>query len=346
MGGLGTAASEWGAEVIAGILYPDKDIKDLSQEERQKVSALSQLATGLAIAAAGGDIQDVNTGVAAGKNAVENNYLNVLAQGTSQLIKQGGKVCVKNTVCRTWATEQLIYAAATVGISLEVSDIDPDQLANIIDDINDNINLSLGPVGYSDFLTDKLVDYVLNNNNKKTIAVDPNDLPKLEGYPIPEEPRDPLPGYKPLDPEELGPNHTGGNQIPEALPPLPGYEPLDPAWINNALTADNRLPIPEKTTASNGLDIESNTKHTPGAQGFRPNAGVEPKNSLEIFEGSISIDGNKHRYGIDSEGNIHRYSPSNNGVYHWSGSTGDKKNPLNKNDIPNGIKKQLGVKGK
>ncbi|OCG43222.1 VENN motif pre-toxin domain-containing protein [Gilliamella sp. Bif1-4] len=76
VGGLGAAASERGAEVIAGILYPNKDIKDLSQEERQQISALSQLATGLAIAAAGGDIQDVNTGVAAGKNAVENNYLN------------------------------------------------------------------------------------------------------------------------------------------------------------------------------------------------------------------------------------------------------------------------------
>ncbi|WP_081297109.1 VENN motif pre-toxin domain-containing protein [Gilliamella sp. Bif1-4] len=75
VGGLGAAVSECGAEVIAGILYPNKDIKDLSQEERQKVSALSQLATGLAIAASGGDIQDVNTGVAAGKNAVENNGL-------------------------------------------------------------------------------------------------------------------------------------------------------------------------------------------------------------------------------------------------------------------------------
>ncbi|WP_176701584.1 VENN motif pre-toxin domain-containing protein, partial [Gilliamella sp. Bim1-2] len=75
VGGLGAAASERGAEVIAGILYPDKDIKDLSQEERQQISALSQLATGLAIAAMGGDIQDINTGVAAGKNAVENNGL-------------------------------------------------------------------------------------------------------------------------------------------------------------------------------------------------------------------------------------------------------------------------------
>ncbi|SCB84606.1 Pre-toxin domain with VENN motif-containing protein [Gilliamella bombicola] len=79
VGGMGAAMGERGTEVIAGILYPDKDIKDLSQEERQKISALSQLATGLAIAAAGGDIQDINTGVAAGKNAVENNSAAMLA---------------------------------------------------------------------------------------------------------------------------------------------------------------------------------------------------------------------------------------------------------------------------
>ncbi|WP_442899771.1 VENN motif pre-toxin domain-containing protein, partial [Gilliamella sp. App4-10] len=40
-------------------------MKDLSQEERQQISALTQLATGLATTAAGGDIQDINTGVAA-----------------------------------------------------------------------------------------------------------------------------------------------------------------------------------------------------------------------------------------------------------------------------------------
>ncbi|WP_335340270.1 VENN motif pre-toxin domain-containing protein [Gilliamella sp. WF3-4] len=163
VGGLGAAASERSAEVIAGILYPDKAITELSQEERQKISALSQLATGLAIAASGGDIQDVNTGIAAGKNAVENNYVAQIAKSS---LKQGGKICIKNATCRTWATEQLIYAAGTVGISLSASDIDLDKLANIIDDMNDKINLSLGAIGYSDYLTDKLVDYVLNDNNK------------------------------------------------------------------------------------------------------------------------------------------------------------------------------------
>ena len=74
-GGLGAVASERGAEIIAGILYPGKSIDKLSQDEKQQISALAQLATALAVAAGGGDIQDINTAVAGGKNAVENNYL-------------------------------------------------------------------------------------------------------------------------------------------------------------------------------------------------------------------------------------------------------------------------------
>ena len=74
-GGLGAVASERSAEIIAGILYPGKSIDKLSQDEKQQISALAQLATALAVAAGGGDIQDINTAVAGGKNAVENNYL-------------------------------------------------------------------------------------------------------------------------------------------------------------------------------------------------------------------------------------------------------------------------------
>ncbi|MCO6551420.1 MAG: hemagglutinin repeat-containing protein [Gilliamella sp.] len=121
VGGLGAAASERGAEVIAGILYPDKDIKDLSQEERQQISALSQLATGLAIAASGGDIQDVNTGVAAGKNAVENNRLLTPTEKKriDELVKGNER-------------EDLLYRAAACALihcSAGLADDDPDKAA-------------------------------------------------------------------------------------------------------------------------------------------------------------------------------------------------------------------------
>ncbi|MBT0728547.1 hypothetical protein HGT73_14500 [Rosenbergiella australiborealis] len=101
---------------------------------------------------------------------------------------------------------------------------------------------------------------------------------------------------------------------------------------------DNRLPIPESTVASNGLKVESNTKHTPGAQGFRPNAGIEPRDSLDLFKNSISLIGNKARYSMGNDGSIHRYFPDNTGTYHWSGSTGDLKNPM---QLDNKTKAQL-----
>nr|WP_238786011.1 HNH/ENDO VII family nuclease [Gilliamella sp. ESL0254] len=118
---MGAAIGERGAEVIAGILYPDKDIKDLSQEERQQISALSQLATGLAIAAAGGDIQDINTGVAAGKNAVENNRL--LTPTEKKRIEE----LVKGN-----EREDLLYRAAACALihcSAGLADDDPDKSA-------------------------------------------------------------------------------------------------------------------------------------------------------------------------------------------------------------------------
>ncbi|WP_430876404.1 VENN motif pre-toxin domain-containing protein [Gilliamella sp. G0441] len=70
-GGAGAVTGELAADIIRKQLY-GKDVKDLTEAEKQNISALAQLATGLAVASAGGD---VSTGIAAGKNAVENNEL-------------------------------------------------------------------------------------------------------------------------------------------------------------------------------------------------------------------------------------------------------------------------------
>ncbi|WP_414448931.1 hemagglutinin repeat-containing protein [Burkholderia sp. 22PA0099] len=108
---------------------------------------------------------------------------------------------------------------------------------------------------------------------------------------------------------------------------------------------NNRLPIPEAVTADNGLQVESNPKHTPGMPGNRPNAGTEPGNSLDLFNTSIS-GGEKTRYAIDSNGNINRYYSDGNGVYHWTGSTGDTRSPVDVSTIPITVKRSLGFKGK
>nr|WP_249033192.1 hypothetical protein [Tenebrionicola larvae] len=109
------------------------------------------------------------------------------------------------------------------------------------------------------------------------------------------------------------------------------------------------IPVPEPVKASNGLVYQSNSKHTLGGLGNRPNAGIEPKNSLSLFENSISLTvkgkESKARYTMDSNGDIHRFSPDNTGGFHWSGSTADPKNKLElPNDIRAALRKQEGWK--
>ncbi|WP_321157468.1 VENN motif pre-toxin domain-containing protein, partial [Serratia nevei] len=74
-GGLGAGGGELAARYIAGQLFPGKTAEQLSESEKQQVSALSQLAAGLAGGLATGDTAGTVTGGQAGKNAVENNYL-------------------------------------------------------------------------------------------------------------------------------------------------------------------------------------------------------------------------------------------------------------------------------
>ncbi|QTF10776.1 VENN motif pre-toxin domain-containing protein [Brenneria izadpanahii] len=55
--------------------YPGKKTEDLTEEEKQSVSALATLAAGLASGLATGDTASAASGAQAGRNAVENNYL-------------------------------------------------------------------------------------------------------------------------------------------------------------------------------------------------------------------------------------------------------------------------------
>ncbi|WP_294954092.1 VENN motif pre-toxin domain-containing protein [uncultured Gilliamella sp.] len=85
-GGVGAVAGELAAKLIREQLY-GKDVKDLTEAEKQNISALAQLAAGLAIAAGGGDTGAAGAAIAAGKNAVENNYLNSSDHQTKESLK-------------------------------------------------------------------------------------------------------------------------------------------------------------------------------------------------------------------------------------------------------------------
>lgn len=116
--------------------------------------------------------------------------------------------------------------------------------------------------------------------------------------------------------------------------------------LSTGMTGGKGSPIPVKdpVTASNGLNFQSNPKHT-----INPprNAGIEPKNSLSLFENSVSINAKnqKARYTMDGSGDIHQLMPDNTGSWHWAGSTADKRKFLNlPNDIKSALKKQQGWK--
>ena len=131
----------------------------------------------------------------------------------------------------------------------------------------------------------------------------------------------------------------------QAVNPTPGAAGYVPDNATLASGGKNRLPIPDTVTGENGLQVESNPKHTPGMEGNRSNAGTEPRNSLDLFNSSVPA-GDGVRYAIDSDGNINRFSSDGNGVYHWSGSTGDASAPLNVSKIPIEVRRSLGFKGR
>lgn len=104
------------------------------------------------------------------------------------------------------------------------------------------------------------------------------------------------------------------------------------------------VPVPQPVKASNGLVYQSNGKHTPGQQGYSLKAGTGPKDSITLFGGSIEA--GKKRYAIDADGNVHQFTNTNDGSWHWSGSTGDKTVPLKKSEVPNSVRKEFGLPGK
>ncbi|EOI1370609.1 hemagglutinin repeat-containing protein [Serratia marcescens] len=90
-GGLGAGGGELAARYIVGQLFPGKTAEQLSESEKQQVSALSQLAAGLAGGLATGDTAGAVTGGQAGKNAVENNLLGGNEETQTKFVQEHGK---------------------------------------------------------------------------------------------------------------------------------------------------------------------------------------------------------------------------------------------------------------
>ena len=87
-GAVGAASGELIASAIAKAMYPDvKDLSTLTEDQKQTLSTLASISSGMAGGLIGGNTAGAATGAAAGKNSVENNYLSVSEKTELELAK-------------------------------------------------------------------------------------------------------------------------------------------------------------------------------------------------------------------------------------------------------------------
>ena len=86
----GAAAGELAAKAIAGMLYPGKAVSDLSEEQKQTVSALATISAGMAGGLAGDSTASAMAGAQAGKSSVENNLMGGSEDAQAAWIRQHG----------------------------------------------------------------------------------------------------------------------------------------------------------------------------------------------------------------------------------------------------------------
>ncbi|WP_318840425.1 hemagglutinin repeat-containing protein [Pectobacterium polaris] len=95
-GAIGASSGELIARAIMADQYPGKTANDLTEEEKQSVSALSTLASGLLSGLASNSTASAASGAQSGRNAVENNFL---SKGSPQEYTERYKGCGGEAKC-------------------------------------------------------------------------------------------------------------------------------------------------------------------------------------------------------------------------------------------------------
>ncbi|RUR90825.1 hemagglutinin repeat-containing protein [Pectobacterium polaris] len=90
-GAIGASSGELIARAIMADQYPGKTANDLTEEEKQSVSALSTLASGLVSGLASNSTASAASGAQSGRNAVENNALSDIVENKVSGISQEEK---------------------------------------------------------------------------------------------------------------------------------------------------------------------------------------------------------------------------------------------------------------
>ncbi|MCR4996277.1 MAG: hypothetical protein K6A61_03140 [Butyrivibrio sp.] len=190
------------------------------------------------------------------------------------------------------------------------------------------------------------------NTNIIDIPPEEDNKPIIETpTPVPQEPSvTDIPSGK-VEEKELGRDIFPKTPADEDKPKITtshGSKHKNKGNLSDENGSSSQLPVGKKVTASNGLEYESNSKHTPGAQGNRRNAGTEPRNSLKLFEESVPAKNDPNvRFTYDEDTDtLHRFYNDGNGTWHWSGSTNQGPNSIRGDDVPIDIKRLFNLKSK
>jgi filamentous hemagglutinin len=331
-GAAGAATGELAAKAIAGMLYPDvTGLSKLSEEQKQTVSALATISAGMAGGLAGDSTGAVVAGGQAGKNAAENNALSVAenkSRAQEMIHCQGSAACEKDVIDKykkinAEQHESVVGckgAQECVNKANEVGQLQADY-ANRTNELLEKAraNGGLSPAEQNELSILQVTTIQLEADRNAAIhnALMSGESPKAKQLAI------------------------------NSLAQVAGTSAAGiAAGIGKSGGKGSPVPVPEPVKATNGLSYQSNPKHTQGTKDFGGSkAGIEPKNSLDLFGSSVSISGGKKRFTMDSDGNVHQFMSDGAGNYHWAGSTADKRNPLIlDNRVKSELRKQEGWK--
>ncbi|VTP15442.1 hypothetical protein PUATCC27989T_03336 [Phytobacter ursingii] len=236
-GAAGGFIASSGSEALSLAFY-NKEPDKLSPDEKTVIVNLVA-----ALGAAGGSVAAGNSsGTGSGANAarveVENNSLGSVAKAAEKAFEG----CMKNATCRSGMNqmgisigltnsqiEEAMKAGATRDPAI-IAKLTPEQIAYLDAQIKSGAGMAgliLGNITWGDRLD-------------KTVAVDPNDIPKLEGLPIPNEPGEtalvnPVPERDKNDGIYITPEQKQDKDAGI----LPGAEINTGNWRDNILTSND-----------------------------------------------------------------------------------------------------------
>ncbi|WJY17240.1 VENN motif pre-toxin domain-containing protein [Pectobacteriaceae bacterium CE90] len=299
-----------------------KSASELTEAEKQELSTLATVAGGLAAGLVGNTGTDAVAGAQAGQNAVENNALSV---------PENQNRAKEMTQCQgTEACSAVVEKYKKINAEQHESVVNCTGAQDCVDKANEVGRLQADYANRTNELMEKA------RANGSLSPEEQNELSILQVTSIQLE----VDRNAAIHNVLMSDDSSEAKQLAiNSLAQVAGTSAAGIAAGVGKSGKGNALPTSQATAAQNGLSYQSNPKHTPGQQGYSYKAGTEPNNSIDLFGSSI-ISGKK-RYAKDADGNVHQFTNTNDGTWHWSGSTGDKSAPLNKNTIPSDVKKQL-----